>query len=69
MTNYEIILYWSNEDNLYIAEIPELAGAMADGHTRSEAIANAEMVIQEWIETAKLLGREIPVPQGKLIYA
>lgn len=69
MNNYEIILYWSEEDKRYIAEIPELSGAMADGKTRAEAIENAEVVIREWIETAINLGREIPKPQGKLIYA
>ncbi len=69
MYNYEIILYWSSEDNLFIAEIPELAGAMADGKTRIEALKNAELIIEEWIETAISLGREIPVPKGKLQYA
>ncbi len=69
MTNYEIILYWSTEDNSFIAEIPELDGAMADGKTRSEAINNAEIVINEWIETAKMLGRTIPKAKGKLLYA
>ncbi len=69
MYKYEIILYWSNEDNLFIAEIPELSGAMADGETRIEALKNAEVIIDEWIETAEKLGREIPVPKGKLQYA
>ncbi len=69
MYNYEIILYWSDEDKLFIAEIPELAGAMADGKTRQEALTNAEIVIDEWIETAQILGREIPLPKGKLQYA
>ncbi len=65
---YEIIIYWSNEDNAFIAEVPELAGCMADGQTYMEALNNAEVIIGEWIETAKLLGREIPVPKGKLKY-
>lgn len=69
MSNYEIILYWSDEDSLFIAEIPELDGAMADGSTRQEALQNAEIVIDEWIETARLLNRPIPVPKGKLVYA
>jgi predicted RNase H-like HicB family nuclease len=66
---YEIILYWSNEDEAYIAEVPELPGCMADGKTRSAALEQAEIVIAEWIETAKSLGREIPTPRGKLMYA
>ncbi len=69
MYNYEIILYWSEEDEVFIAEIPELAGAMADGKTRQEALVNAELVIAEWIETAQLLGREVPLPKGRLHYA
>jgi predicted RNase H-like HicB family nuclease len=66
---YEIIVYWSEEDGLFIAEVPELAGCMADGTTYEEAICNAEVVISEWIETAKSLGREIPTSKGKLAYA
>ncbi|MBR3861723.1 MAG: type II toxin-antitoxin system HicB family antitoxin [Oscillospiraceae bacterium] len=69
MTKYEIILYWSDEDNAYIAEVPELAGCMADGETRLAALHNAERIIEEWIETAKELGRDIPVPRGRLRYA
>ncbi len=69
MYNYEIILYWSEEDETFIAEIPELAGAMADGKTRQEALVNAELVIAEWIETAQLLDREVPLPKGRLHYA
>jgi predicted RNase H-like HicB family nuclease len=69
MTRYEIIIYWSEEDNAYIAEIPELAGCMADGKTYAEALQNAELIISEWVETARSLGREIPVPRGKLVYA
>lgn len=66
---YEMIIYWSDEDNSFIAEIPELPGCMADGKTYQEAVANAETIIQEWIETAKDLGRPIPEPKGRLIYA
>lgn len=66
---YEIIIYWSEQDNSYIAEIPELPGCMADGKTYSEALKNAEVVIGEWIETAKSLNRHIPVPKGRLIFA
>ena len=69
MYKYEIILYWSNEDNSYIAEVPELAGCMADGETMQKALENAHTVIEEWIETAKLMGREIPTPKGKLAFA
>lgn len=66
---YEVIIYWSREDQAFIAEVPELSGCAADGKTRREALANAEEVIQEWIETAKSLGRPIPVPKGRLVYA
>lgn len=66
---YEIIIYWSEEDNSFIAEVPELSGCMADGSTYQDALANAEIIISEWIETAKELGREIPQPRGRLIFA
>jgi len=66
---YEIIIYWSNEDNCYIAEVPELPGCMADGKTYSETLSNVEVIIAEWIETAKETGRAIPQPKGKLMYA
>jgi len=69
MYKYEIIIYWSEEDGGFIAEIPKLPGCMADGATYEEAIHNAEIVISEWIETAKTLDREIPTPKGKLTYA
>ncbi len=66
---YEIILYWSEEDGAYIAEVPELAGCMADGPTAREALHNVELIVQEWIETAQELGREVPEPKGRLRYA
>jgi predicted RNase H-like HicB family nuclease len=66
---YEIILYWSEEDHAFIALVPELPGCAADGATYQEAVAEAEMVIQEWIETARELGRPIPAPRGRLMYA
>jgi predicted RNase H-like HicB family nuclease len=66
---YEIIIYWSEEDQAYIAEVPELAGCAADGKTYKEALANAEMIIDEWIETAKELKRVVPEPKGRLLYA
>jgi len=69
MTKYEIILYWSEEDQAFIAEVPELAGCAADGSTRQEALANAETVIAEWLETAKDLGRPIAKPRGRLLSA
>ena len=68
-SKYEIIIYWSAEDQSYIAEVPELPGCMADGKTYQEALSNAEVIIQEWIETAKELKRSIPQPKGKLMYA
>ena len=68
-SKYEIIIYWSKEDNAFIAEVPELPGCMADGKTYQEALANAEVIIQEWVETAKELGRPIPPPKGRLMYA
>ncbi|MGQ0591344.1 MAG: type II toxin-antitoxin system HicB family antitoxin [Gammaproteobacteria bacterium] len=66
---YEIIIYWSEEDDAFIAEVPELPGGMADGQTYQEAVANAETVIGEWIETAGDLGRPIAVPRGRLMFA
>ncbi|MDX2153702.1 MAG: type II toxin-antitoxin system HicB family antitoxin [Bryobacteraceae bacterium] len=69
MNKFEIILYWSNEDQAFIAEVPELPGCAADGTTRQEAVANAEVVIAEWLETARELGRPIPEPRGRLLYA
>jgi predicted RNase H-like HicB family nuclease len=69
MTKYEIILYWSSEDDAFIAEAPELAGCAADGATRQEALANIEAIIAEWLETARELGRPIPQPKGRLLFA
>ena len=69
MNRYEIIVYWSREDEAFIAEVPELPGCMADGDTYQSAISNAEVIIQEWIETAEKLGRPIPQPKGRLVYA
>ena len=69
MHKYEIILYWSEDDSSYIAEVPELPGCMADGANYTEALQNAQVVIDEWIETAILLGRDVPKPKGKLMYA
>lgn len=66
---YEIILYWSEQDQAVIAEVPELAGCAADGATYEEALRNAEVVIREWIETAESLGRPIPSPRGRLMFA
>ena len=66
---YEIIIYWSEEDSAYIAEVPELPGCAADGQTYKEALQNAEIIIGEWIETAKGLGRDIPQPRGRLMFA
>lgn len=69
MIRHEIIIYWSYEDEAFIAEVPELPGCMANGSTYKEAVDNVEVVIQEWIETAKKLGRPIPKPKGRLIFA
>ena len=69
MSKYEIIIYWSEEDKAFIAEVPELPGCMADGETYQKALSNAEVIIQEWIESAKKLGRPIPQPKGRLMYA
>ena len=69
MTKYEVILYWSSEDESFIAEVPERAGCSADGATRHEALANIEIVITEWLETARELGRPIPEPKGRLLFA
>lgn len=66
---YELIIYWSNEDDCFVVEVPELPGCMADGETYEQAIANAQQVIEEWIETAQELGRPIPEPRGRLLYA
>jgi len=64
-----MIIYWSNEDDVFIAEAPELPGCMADGETYQKAISNMEIIVQEWIETAKELNRPIPQPKGRLMYA
>ena len=68
-SKYEIIIFWSQEDDAFVAEVPELPGCMADGKTYHEAVANAEQIIQEWIETAQEEGRAIPQPKGRLAYA
>ena len=69
MTKYEIIPYWSDDDGAFIAEVPELPGCVADGPSRQEALANAEIVISEWLETARELGRPVPEPKGRLLFA
>jgi len=66
---YEIIIYWSKEDDAFIAEVPELPGCMADGKTHKEVIENVDCIIEEWIQTAKEEGRPIPQPKGRLLYA
>jgi predicted RNase H-like HicB family nuclease len=68
-SKYELIMYWSEEDNTFVVEVPELPGCMADGTTQNEALLNVQIVIDQWIETAQALGREIPKPKGKLMYA
>ena len=69
MHKYEIILYWSKEDNAFIALVPELAGCCADGETQQQALENLDIIVGEWIETAKLIGRAIPEPRGRLLFA
>jgi predicted RNase H-like HicB family nuclease len=69
MTKYEIILYWSTDDEAFIAEVPELPGCAADGSTRQEALSAVETAINEWIETAQQLGRPVPEPKGRLLFA
>ena len=66
---YEVIIYWSHEDEAFIAEVPELPGCAADGSTYQEALANVQTIIEEWIETAKEVGRAIPEPRGRLLFA
>ena len=66
---YEIIIFWSHEDNAYVAEVPELPGCMADGGSYQEALANAQQIIKEWIATAVELERSVPQPKGRLTYA
>lgn len=66
---YELIVYWSDQDNAFVVEVPELPGCMADGQTYQEAVTNAETVIHEWLATAKELNRAIPEPRGRLLYA
>lgn len=66
---YELIIYWSEIDQAFIVEVPELSGCAADGATYQEAVQNIEVVIQEWIETAQELGRSIPEPKGRLLFA
>ena len=68
MPKYEIIIYWSQADEAFIAEVPELPGCAADGKTHKEALANVEVVIAEWIETANQLGRAIPEPRRRLAF-
>ena len=69
MNRYEIIIYWSKDDNAFIAEVPELPGCMADGDSYNEVLKNIQIVMQEWIDTARSLNRSIPEPKGRLKYA
>lgn len=69
MGKYELVIYWSTGDDAFVVEVPELPGCMADGATYEEAVANAQTAIQEWVETAKAIGRSIPQPKGRLMYA
>ncbi len=69
MNRYEVIIYWSKEDDTFIAEVPELPGCSANGATYQEALSDVEVIIKEWIETARELGRPIPEPKGRLMFA
>ena len=69
MSKYEVIIYWSEDDKAFVAEVPELPGCASDGATYQEALANVEVIISEWMETAKELGRPIPQPKGRLVFA
>lgn len=69
MSKYEIIIFWSDEDESFVADVPELPGCMADGATYQEALANAEITIREWIETANETGQPIPEAKGRLVFA
>ena len=69
MMHYKVVIYWSSEDEAYIAEVPELAGCMAEGATYFEALSNVQIIMEEWVQTAIELGRPIPQPQGKLVAA
>ena len=69
MSKYEIIIYWSPEDEAFVAEVPELPGCMADGESYQEALSNAEVIVKEWIKTAHDIGRSIPEPKGRLVFA
>ena len=66
---YEVIIYWSEDDEAFIAEVPELPGCMADGATYQDALTNVEVIVEEWIETAKEFNRPIPAPKGRLVFA
>jgi predicted RNase H-like HicB family nuclease len=68
-SRYEVIIYWSDEDNAFVAEVPELPACMADGATYADAVAAVQVVIREWIETAEELGRQVPEPRGRLVFA
>jgi predicted RNase H-like HicB family nuclease len=68
-SKYEMVIYWSKDDEAFLVEVPELPGCMADGKTYEQAVANAQVIIQEWIRTAKEEGRPIPEPKGRLVYA
>ena len=69
MSKYELIIYWSEADNSFVVEVPELPGCAADGATYDEAVRNAQIVIEEWLDTARELGRDIPQPKGRLVFA
>lgn len=68
-SRYELVIYWSEDDARFVVEVPELPGCMADGLTYQEAVSNAEIIIDEWVETARQLGRNVPQPAGRLMYA
>ena len=68
MNKYKQVIYWSEEEHKFIVEVPELPGCMADGMTEAEALKNTEQIVSEWVETARILGRKVPQPEGKVVY-
>jgi predicted RNase H-like HicB family nuclease len=66
---YEVIIYWSEPDHAFIAEVPELPGCMADGKTQQQALRNIDRISKEWIDTAEAFGRPVPKPRGRLMFA
>ncbi|OJZ19655.1 MAG: hypothetical protein BGP21_02700 [Thiobacillus sp. 65-29] len=69
MERYEIIMYWSKEDEVFVAVVPELPGCVAHGDTQEEALSNIKKAMRLWLDTAREFGDSIPEPRGRLMYA